>query len=59
MVGIFFNILPNIITLHMPRSGRWRILVAHDFVGPFKVKDFRRAKTKVIKTKIEAKKVAR
>ena len=33
MVGIFFSILPNIITLHMPRSGRWRILVAHDFVG--------------------------
>ena len=33
MVGIFFSILPNIITLHMPRSGRWRIFVAHDFVG--------------------------
>ena len=33
MVGTSFNILPNIITLHMPRSGRWRILVAHDFVG--------------------------
>ena len=33
MVGIFFSILSNIITLYMPRSGRWRIFVAHDFVG--------------------------